>query len=55
MVRQALVEELAVLEQVPIKTLLSRREAKFRHTHGLRGRLQLFMRSSSDANAAQAQ
>jgi acetyl-CoA carboxylase alpha subunit len=55
MVRQALAEELAILEHVPIKTILSRREAKFRHTHGLRGRLQLFMRSSSDANAAKAQ
>src|ERR1700693_4747268 len=42
MLRQALAEELASLEHVPIKTILSRREAKFRHTHGLRGRLQLF-------------
>ncbi|HZK73971.1 MAG TPA: carboxyl transferase domain-containing protein [Clostridia bacterium] len=55
MVRQALTEELASLEHVPIKTILSRREAKFRHTHGLRGRLQLFMRSSSDGPAEKAQ
>lgn len=43
--RQTLVEELAHLDRVPIKTVLSRREARFRHTYGLRGRLQLFMRS----------
>jgi acetyl-CoA carboxylase carboxyl transferase alpha subunit len=48
MLRQALAGELAGLEHVPVKTLLARREAKFRHTHGLRGRLQLFMRSSTD-------
>jgi acyl-CoA carboxylase subunit beta len=50
--RKALAEELAAMDHVPIKTILSRREAKFRHTHGLRGRLQLFMRSSSDAEDA---
>jgi acyl-CoA carboxylase subunit beta len=49
MLREALVEELARLDHMTIKSLLSRREAKFRHTHGLRGRLQLFMRSSPDA------
>jgi acetyl-CoA carboxylase carboxyl transferase alpha subunit len=55
MLRQALVEELASLEHVSIKTILSRREAKFRHTHGLRGRLQLFMRSATDAHGESAQ
>jgi acetyl-CoA carboxylase carboxyl transferase alpha subunit len=55
MLRQALAEELASLEHVSIKTLLSRREAKFRHTHGLRGRLQLFMRSSTDSHGESAQ
>jgi acetyl-CoA carboxylase carboxyl transferase beta subunit/acetyl-CoA carboxylase carboxyl transferase alpha subunit len=55
MLRQALVEELASLEHVSIKTLLSRRETKFRHTHGLRGRLQLFMRSSTDSHGESAQ
>ena len=54
MLRQALAEELASLENVPIKTILSRREAKFRHTHGLRGRLQLLMRSSLDAHGESA-
>ncbi len=47
MLRQALTEELASLDQVPIKTILSRREAKFRHASGLRGRLRLFMRPSA--------
>ena len=54
MLRRALAEELAILEHVPIKTILSRREAKFRHTHGLRGRLQLLMRSSLDAHGESA-
>ena len=53
--RQALAEELAALEHVPIKTLLSRREGKFRHVHGLRGRLQLFMRSSPAARGEKAE
>ncbi|MDQ6719593.1 MAG: hypothetical protein M3003_02220, partial [Candidatus Dormibacteraeota bacterium] len=53
--RQALAEELAALEHVPIKTLLSRREGKFRHVHGLRGRLQLFMRSSAAARGEKAE
>jgi acetyl-CoA carboxylase carboxyl transferase alpha subunit len=47
MLRHALTEELASLDQVPIKTILSRREAKFRHASGLRGRFQLFMRPSA--------
>jgi acyl-CoA carboxylase subunit beta len=55
MLRQALAEELASLDHVSMKTILSRREAKFRHTHGLRGRLQLFMRSSTDAHGESAQ
>jgi acyl-CoA carboxylase subunit beta len=54
MLRRALAEELVSLENVPIKTILSRREAKFRHTHGLRGRLQLMMRSSLDAHGESA-
>ncbi len=54
MLRRALAEELASLENVPIKTILSRREAKFRHTRGLRGRLQLLMRSSLDAHGESA-
>ncbi|MDQ6879146.1 MAG: acetyl-CoA carboxylase carboxyltransferase subunit alpha/beta [Candidatus Dormibacteraeota bacterium] len=54
MLRQALVEELAALDHMPIKTVLSRREARFRHTHGLRGRLQLFMRSSPEVHGENA-
>ena len=46
--RQALAEELDVLDHVAVKTLLSRREAKYRHVHALRGRLQLLMRPSRD-------
>jgi acyl-CoA carboxylase subunit beta len=46
MLRQALVEEVNSLTSTPIKTILSRREARFRQTHGLRGRLQMLMRSS---------
>lgn len=53
--RQALVEELARLDHVPIKTVLSRREARFRHTYGLRGRLQLFMRASRGTRAESTQ
>ena len=49
MLRQALVEEVASLEQASMKTILSRREARFMHVHGLRGRLQLFMRPWPDA------
>jgi acyl-CoA carboxylase subunit beta len=55
MVRQALTAELASLDHVSIKTILSRREAKFRHTHGLRGRLQLFMRSSTDSHGEKSE
>ncbi|MHB8587544.1 MAG: carboxyl transferase domain-containing protein [Candidatus Dormibacteraceae bacterium] len=54
MLRQALVQELAGLDQVGIKTILARREAKFRHVHGLRGRLQLFIRLSTDAGGEHA-
>jgi acetyl-CoA carboxylase carboxyl transferase alpha subunit len=39
--RQALIEEVANLDGVPAKTLLSRREAKVRQSHALRGRLHL--------------
>jgi acetyl-CoA carboxylase carboxyl transferase subunit beta len=46
MLRQALAEELAGVEHMPMHTILSRREAKFRHAQGLRGRLQLFLRPS---------
>jgi acetyl-CoA carboxylase carboxyl transferase beta subunit/acetyl-CoA carboxylase carboxyl transferase alpha subunit len=46
MLRQALVEELAGLQTTTIKNILSRREAKFRHSYSLRGRLQLFLRAS---------
>ncbi len=49
MLRQALVEELDGMEHVSIKSVLSRRESKFRHSHALRGRLQLFMRPGPDA------
>jgi acetyl-CoA carboxylase carboxyl transferase subunit alpha len=55
MLRQALFEELASLDHTAIKTILSRREAKFRHTHGLRGRLRLFMRSATDTHGESAQ
>jgi len=54
MLRQALVEEVASLEQMSMKTILSRREARFMHVHGLRGRLQLFMRPAADSGAAPA-
>jgi acetyl-CoA carboxylase carboxyl transferase subunit beta len=54
MLRAALVDELAGLVNVSIKSLLSRREAKFRHTHGLRGRFQLLMRPSQGARGDQA-
>jgi acetyl-CoA carboxylase carboxyl transferase subunit beta len=46
MLRQALVEELASVEHMAVQTILTRREAKFRHAQGLRGRLQLFLRPS---------
>jgi acetyl-CoA carboxylase carboxyl transferase subunit beta len=49
MLRQALVEELDGMAQVSIKSVLSRRESRFRHSHALRGRLQLFMRPWPDA------
>ncbi len=52
MLRQALVEEVASLEQASIKTILSRRESRFMHVHGLRGRLQLFMRPSTEGGSA---
>jgi acyl-CoA carboxylase subunit beta len=48
-VRQALAEELAGLAGTPVKNLLSRREAKLRQVHALRGRLQLLMRSTPAA------
>jgi acyl-CoA carboxylase subunit beta len=54
MLRQALVEELAGLQPMTIKNILSRREAKFRHSHALRGRLQLFLRSSPGARGDSA-
>jgi acetyl-CoA carboxylase carboxyl transferase beta subunit/acetyl-CoA carboxylase carboxyl transferase alpha subunit len=49
MVRQVLVEELDGMAQVSIRSVLSRRESRFRHSHALRGRLQLFMRPWPDA------
>lgn len=49
MLRQALAEELDGLGQVSIKSVLLRRESRFRHSHALRGRLQLFMRPWPDA------
>jgi acetyl-CoA carboxylase carboxyl transferase beta subunit/acetyl-CoA carboxylase carboxyl transferase alpha subunit len=49
MLRQALVEELDGMAQVSIKSVLSRRESRFRHSHALRGRLQLFMRPWPEA------
>jgi acyl-CoA carboxylase subunit beta len=52
MLRQALVEEVAGLEQTSMKTILSRRESRFMHVHGLRGRLQLFMRPAADGGDA---
>jgi acetyl-CoA carboxylase carboxyl transferase alpha subunit len=52
--RAALVDELASLEHISIKSILSRREAKFRHTHGLRGRFQLLMRPSQNTRGDQA-
>jgi acetyl-CoA carboxylase carboxyl transferase subunit beta len=54
MLRQALVEELASVEHMAIKTTLSRREAKFRHSQGLRGRLQLFLRPASGSRGDSA-
>jgi acetyl-CoA carboxylase carboxyl transferase beta subunit/acetyl-CoA carboxylase carboxyl transferase alpha subunit len=55
MLRQALVEELAGVEHMTMNSILSRREAKFRHTHALRGRLQLFLRSSAGGRGDSAQ
>jgi acetyl-CoA carboxylase carboxyl transferase beta subunit/acetyl-CoA carboxylase carboxyl transferase alpha subunit len=49
MLRQALVEELDGMAQVSINSVLSRRESRFRHSHALRGRLQLFMRPWPEA------
>src|SRR5579864_2421081 len=49
MLRQALIEELDGMDHLSIKVLLSRRESRFRHSHALRGRLQLFMRPWPDA------
>jgi acetyl-CoA carboxylase carboxyl transferase subunit beta len=49
MLRQALVEELDGMAQVSIKSVLARRESRFRHSHALRGRLQMFMRPWPDA------
>jgi acetyl-CoA carboxylase carboxyl transferase beta subunit/acetyl-CoA carboxylase carboxyl transferase alpha subunit len=53
--RQALVEELSRLEHVSVKTVVARREARFRHTYGLRGRVQLFMRASRGTRGDSAQ
>ncbi|MFI5282356.1 MAG: carboxyl transferase domain-containing protein [Candidatus Dormibacterales bacterium] len=49
MLRQALLEEVGILTSTSINTLVTRREARFRDTHGLRGRLQLFMRAPSSS------
>lgn len=48
-IRQALTQELSGLVGIPVKTLLARREVKLRQVHGLRGRLQLLMRSTPAA------
>ncbi|MGA8867322.1 MAG: carboxyl transferase domain-containing protein [Candidatus Sulfotelmatobacter sp.] len=44
--RDALIDELGKLDGRSIKDLLSRREAKYRHSHAVKGRLHLFARSS---------
>jgi acetyl-CoA carboxylase carboxyl transferase subunit beta len=46
MLRDALIDELATLDGRSIKDLLSRREAKYRHAHSVRGRSHLFNRAS---------
>ena len=52
--RQALADELSSLDHLSVKALLARREAKFRHSHSVRGRLQLFMRWPGGARGASA-
>ena len=52
--RDALIEEIANLDGRSIKDLLSRREAKYRHAHAVKGRLHLFARSSAAPGADSA-
>ncbi len=56
--RQALLEELAQLDDVSIKTLLQRRETRYRHAHSVKGRLHLFSRAAThepgDSSAVRA-
>jgi acetyl-CoA carboxylase carboxyl transferase beta subunit/acetyl-CoA carboxylase carboxyl transferase alpha subunit len=47
--RQALIDELFALDQVSVKELLARREAKFRQSHSVKGRLSLFGRATASA------
>jgi len=52
--RDALIDEIANLDGRSIKDLLSRREAKYRHAHAVKGRLHLFARSSAAPGADSA-
>ncbi len=56
--RQVLLEEIARLDGVSVKSLLERRETRYRHAHDVRGRLHLFARPASregdDSSAMQA-
>jgi acetyl-CoA carboxylase carboxyl transferase subunit beta len=47
--RDALIDELARLDGTSIKDLLTRREAKYRQAHSLKGRLSIFSRPSPPA------
>ena len=44
--REALVDEVSALDGTSVKDLLSRREARYRHAHAVRGRVHLFARTS---------
>jgi len=52
--RDALIDEIANLDGRSVKDLLSRREAKYRHAHAVKGRLHLFARSSPAPGADSA-
>jgi acyl-CoA carboxylase subunit beta len=52
--RQALIDEVGYLASASIKSLLARREAKFRHTHALRGRLHLLTHRPAGGAGASA-
>lgn len=56
--RETLIDELMKLDGTSIKDLLARRESRYRHAHGVRGRHNLFARqarpSAGDSSAAPA-